>query len=502
MAITTENQQELIFEDDAWHLINPFDNPTMAMTCRNKSNTSVSVYCTDDHSLSEENVEDYLRRNNIDPPEIGGIFYEVSSHDGQFMFVRCNEGIGKVAVRVFGTMDPSEDISVLAQVLNETTIILDNHLKTVSGNPHQVTKHEVGLGEIPNAITNDVDDPNWTVSTDGHVLPTLNALRTVRDYAQAHINTFSGNPHQVTKAEVGLGLVENYAPATLAQAIDVTNNTVYLTPFSANELIKDIVVIANSMKPQMVIQGRTANRPSGWNMNDITRPTALMGKTATRQMKIFAGLQVSYAYRGLCRISKVLPMDMTCNFGDTIENGCHYVFVTLDTKGNFTGWGATPAQPCTQANIDAYDGDYYNYATCQMQHVNGTELFRVYIGRVFFSDNNIIDLQSVPLGDEAIIPVLDTIPLGKSALLSNPFVAPVETTALVEVNGRWGETRWNDQTGVIASPRPGFEFDQIVVQVGLVGYVTKGSSAGSAFGSEFLTITSPIRMAVKVRRPH
>lgn len=38
------------------------------------------------------------------------------------------------------------------------------------------------------------------------------------------------NPHGTDKTHVGLGQVENYAPATKQQAIDGVNNTTYMTP--------------------------------------------------------------------------------------------------------------------------------------------------------------------------------------------------------------------------------------------------------------------------------
>ena len=63
----------------------------------------------------------------------------------------------------------------------------DTHRLTTTGNPHAVTKAEVGLGNVPNT--------NFTTNVAN---------------ADAHIATVTGNPHQVTKAEVGLGNVTNH----------------------------------------------------------------------------------------------------------------------------------------------------------------------------------------------------------------------------------------------------------------------------------------------------
>lgn len=502
MPLEFENMKEYTFSDDKWHLVQPFVDPSTPLTAKNRADTSISVYCTSDITLTEATLAQHLIDRQIDPPEIGGIFYEVSSKRNERMFIRCNEGRGSVAIRVFGTMDPMEDITVLSGLLSETILRLDHHIDTVAGNPHCVTKQEVGLGNIPNAITSDPLDEAWPETRENDVLPTLGALRTVYQYAETHVSINPGNPHGVTKAHVGLNKVENYPPATALEALDITNNQVYMTPWSTNELIRDIVVVAASMPPQIVIQGRTIHRPSGWTMNDITAPTELIVKTGKRTIAIKAGLQVAYAYRGICRVSKILADDMHGKFDTTMANGIHYLYVDLDEKGNFKGWGSTPYAPVTGVNVDAYDGDYFNYAKCEMVHTNGAELKRVYIGKAYFQGNELIDLVSVPLGDQVTIPVLTEVPLGKSALLTNPFIAPVETTALVELEQRWGETGWNDQTGVLAHPRPGHALDQIVVQVGLVGYVTRGSSSGTGFGAEFMTVTSPLRIAVRVKRPH
>lgn len=495
-----ENIKEIDLTNTNWVLLTPFlDTPDAALTVKNRSNTPVSVYCTSDEDITVDTLETYLTENGINPPEIGGIFFEVSSSAGEKMFVKAPTGEARIAVRLYGTVDPMADIDSLAQIVNENSIILRNHINTVSGNPHNVTKEEVGLGNIPNNITGDVDDDKWSEDNDDAVLPTLGALREVNEKIVSHINTKSGNPHKVTKSDVGLGDVENYPPADKTTAIDITNDEVYMTPWSTNELIKDIVVVANSMPAQIVVRGLTANRPVGWTLNDITRPTAFLQKTSSNTFVIKSGLQVSYAYRGMSRLSKILADDMHGQFASIMANGIHYIYINLDSKGNFTGWGETEHAPTTAANVDTTSGDYYNYATCEMRDTTGSELTRVYLGKATFSNNAIVDISSVPIGTKTIIPVNATLELGKSVLVENPFVDPVKTTAFVEYDGKWGESKWNDQTGVLASPRPGFEQDIITVQAGLIGFLTRGSSSGSAFG-EFETITEPPRVTIVVEK--
>src|SRR5690606_23350495 len=52
----------------------------------------------------------------------------------------------------------------------------------------------------------------------------------------AHVNN-KENPHEVTKAQVGLGSVQNYPVATQAQAEGGTNNTTYMTPLRVAQAI-------------------------------------------------------------------------------------------------------------------------------------------------------------------------------------------------------------------------------------------------------------------------
>lgn len=90
---------------------------------------------------------------------------------------------------------------------------LDGHKKDKT-NPHGVTKAQVGLGNVPNVSTND-QTPIYTVPTANAGLVSGEKLGTAfgkiaRAVASliAHIANKS-NPHSVTKAQVGLGNVDN-----------------------------------------------------------------------------------------------------------------------------------------------------------------------------------------------------------------------------------------------------------------------------------------------------
>lgn len=112
---------------------------------------------------------------------------------------------------------------------------MDAHIARVN-NPHAVTKLQVGLGLVDNFPT--ASQTQAQTGTDNATFMT--PLRTWQEIAQysslnimpvinAHIAD-KNNPHQTTQAQVGLGLVANYAPSTQAQAEAGTDNATYPTP--------------------------------------------------------------------------------------------------------------------------------------------------------------------------------------------------------------------------------------------------------------------------------
>lgn len=79
------------------------------------------------------------------------------------------------------------------------------------------------------------------------------ALNTLNTTYNAHANNKS-NPHAVTKAQVGLGSVENYGVATLAEAQAGLSNAKYMTPLRAIESME-----ANALARKGYIVSETTN---------------------------------------------------------------------------------------------------------------------------------------------------------------------------------------------------------------------------------------------------
>lgn len=103
---------------------------------------------------------------------------------------------------------------------NYNSDIIDTELKKAethrgnTSNPHGVTKSQVGLGNVPNVATND-QTPTFTQASSfanissGEKLSTLfgKVMRSIAELITHKADT--GNPHSVTKSQVGLGNVDN-----------------------------------------------------------------------------------------------------------------------------------------------------------------------------------------------------------------------------------------------------------------------------------------------------
>lgn len=106
-------------------------------------------------------------------------------------------------------------------------------------NPHKVTADQVGLGLVNNwRVANSLEaaaavaDNLYLSPSTGRIL--ANAL--VPDIMLPHTSNLN-NPHGTTAAQVGLGLVPNYAAATEEEALAGVSRTTLLTPYLANLII-------------------------------------------------------------------------------------------------------------------------------------------------------------------------------------------------------------------------------------------------------------------------
>lgn len=105
--------------------------------------------------------------------------------------------------------------SDLLEIIRTNKTAFDNHAADQS-NPHAVTKRQVGLGNVPNVATND-QTPSYTAATVLAALVSGEKLSVAfGKLAKGTTDLIShlankSNPHGVTKAQIGLGSVDNTA---------------------------------------------------------------------------------------------------------------------------------------------------------------------------------------------------------------------------------------------------------------------------------------------------
>lgn len=500
-------------------LDNALSNIGDLVTIRNIGGTPVSVHIVTDGTTQV--TEEYLESLGIDPIEIGGLVFEISNNKNEQLWVKCYDEDGKISIRIKGTIDPSEDITVLATQLNALSIELTQHKLDTTDNPHDVDKYDVGLGNLPNAITNDittVSDSNKT-----KVLATAKAVQNIQDNLDAHeAKVFdkkavsNTNIHGITAATVKLDKVPNFAKATADNCDDPDNDAAFMTPATTYKAVAKWASMTMSVAPQSIVKCAKSERITGWSIYDCSSPSAAISFNGTdiKSYRVNAGLQVAYADTNKTRISGVLNKDIVLNIpGNESSSSIYYVYVNIDDEGNITEANHTKYQPNEGMERTFGSGDFYNVAENVMYDATDKPIRRVYIGRVVLASGIVSEVIAQPVGYECTVPVTLALDLGEEYLLRNPFIGEVDAVAEVSYNlltsdssiSSWGPTYWNDQVGIKATPYPIVNYEVvkgtdgqyvrgpmefILLQCGLMGFLACGKESGSPFGKSFATVTT------------
>ncbi|MNZ21802.1 hypothetical protein D3C78_388830 [compost metagenome] len=192
-----------------------------------------------------------------------------------------NYGIATSAEALAGVintkyMTPSL-VAVLAARLADEAV--DTHIAD-KNNPHNTTKAQVGLGSVDNFPTATQAQAEAGTAVNAFMTP-LRTYQAIMVHAgtliQNHVND-KNNPHNTTKAQVGLSLVDNFQTASQAEAVAGTLNTRFMTPLRVKEAINAIAGdlinahVANLNNPHQTTKAQVGlgNLP-----NAITRSRAL-----------------------------------------------------------------------------------------------------------------------------------------------------------------------------------------------------------------------------------
>lgn len=112
----------------------------------------------------------------------------------------------------------AEDLGKLTQTVNNNANTMNTHITTTTGNPHNVTKAEVGLGNVDDKSVATIKseftasgvtktEANFTTGAQVYA-----AVEEVNNDLNSH-TLDQNNPHKVTKAQVGLENVDNTSDA-------------------------------------------------------------------------------------------------------------------------------------------------------------------------------------------------------------------------------------------------------------------------------------------------
>ncbi len=141
-------------------------------------------------------------------------------------------------------MTPLRTAQAIAALIGDA---LTAHIND-SANPHAVSKTQVGLANVQNYGTADNDQSVAGVASNLYMTPAGTKALILAlgggtggggDLA-AHLADFN-NPHEVSKDQIGLSLVDNFATATLIEAKAGTANDLFITPAGAAGLIGFLV---------------------------------------------------------------------------------------------------------------------------------------------------------------------------------------------------------------------------------------------------------------------
>lgn len=155
-----------------------------------------------------------------------------------------NWGVATTAEAQAGTVNNKYMTPYLAS-LTATAIAnatISPHLADFN-NPHQVTKAQVGLSLVDNFATATTADAQAGTATNKFMTPALTKAaitQLVGNQLSTHLSDYT-NPHQVTKAQVGLSNVDNYLTATQAEAQAGTASDRFMTPLRTAQAVATLV---------------------------------------------------------------------------------------------------------------------------------------------------------------------------------------------------------------------------------------------------------------------
>lgn len=161
---------------------------------------------------------------------------------------------------------------------------VDAHIANAN-NPHNTTKAQVGLGSVNNYdFASQLQAEQGQIST-AYMTPWLTG-KAIAFQAVVPLNNHiarTDNPHGVSKAQVGLSLVDNYATATPAQTQTGTATNLFVTPAGLK------YVLDNGLSGQFAAHIARTDNP-----HSVTKTQIGLGNVTNNNQVINSGGNVIY----------------------------------------------------------------------------------------------------------------------------------------------------------------------------------------------------------------
>ena len=253
-------------------------------------------------------------------------------------------------------------------------------------NPHQVTATQVGLGNVGNYALATVNEAITGTSNERYMTPYLVAQAVANGSAQglaAHLLD-TNNPHSVTKTQVGLGKVENYAVATSQDVLSMTATDKYLTPASLytflNGPVREFVKegIGGLITKDDIGLGNVANYPIAGD-EEIASGSASAYLTPAGGQTMLANLvqdipRLVFRAEDLTAVTSAVPFTaMTGVNKENMESTAKGFQVDYDVGADFTRY----VRLNSEIAVDEVTGSTYAY-TVDVQRPAGAQVGLLY----------------------------------------------------------------------------------------------------------------------------
>jgi hypothetical protein len=228
-----------------------------------------------------------------------------------------------------------------ARTRQQTLILAVAPLTTHLGdaaNPHATTKTQVGLGNVDNFSTANIAQSEAGLASNLFMTPAgtralVLAMGGGADGLATHLSD-TDNPHEVTKTQVGLGSVDNFGTANTAQSEAGVATNLFMTPAGSAALIATLV--GNSLSSHI---GRTDN-PHGTTAAQVGAytqaqvDTLLTNKLDASDPATDSALLEGYSYEQVIENAK--SIDTT--FGDLTFGKLPNYLDVAQVNGSLVEW--------------------------------------------------------------------------------------------------------------------------------------------------------------------